>query len=836
MKKLIKRAFYSTLLFLVLIAGLLFFLIMTTPGLHTLIKLSSLYLPGSLKVQHLEGTLLKQFTIEELVYQNDQATIKVKHLFVNWQIKSLLKREVVIKDLNADSIEINQADSITNLEHIKLVGRVNQQQLIVNSLQFNFADQTFYSELKAGAKPPYALSGKIKLNPDLKNQVKLNGTLDIGGTLNQLQWTGDFHGPIEISVNGSLKELSELNQITKWRDFQWKNDEKTSINSPEGRIKLFGVLPNLAIELSTRINQSTQDNWQLNANIHGTIPWKWSFDANLSQTSAPSSKVEGLYTSLNAKGMIEDTNKGSMTLTIRPGHYQMPDKSIIPSLQFQGGVVNISLSPKHLSGTGSLGLDDSKKLTVAFKLPKFDLGKGLSDTQPLTADLSLVVSSFDFLKNISPYINNPKGQLTATLKISGTWGKKIIKSALSLGQGSVVIPQLGLKLSAIDLTVQAKKQLWEAAGSIVSAGKKILVKGHGLLSPSFNGDISLQGSDFGIINTKEYLVNISPQVNLNVSQAGLNITGSILIPLAQIKPQTFSNSIALSDDVVFKTNKEAPSTPFNTTMDLRVEMGNEVELTVKGLHATLGGMVHFKQVPQGSINAVGELSVSKGEYKAYGQDLTIQQGELIFTGGGVTNPGINLRAAKKIDTTTTSTAGSNQAFDFNNTNLQSANVRGNISVGVEVSGRLAQPKIVLFSNPSILSQADILSMLVLGRPANQADKAGGQLLLAAISSMNLGNGTNGAQLLEQLKKNLGLDLSVQTTNNYNLATNQFSDNTAVVVGKSLSKRIYVSYNVGLSQSDPNVLTLKYLLNKFYSIQVSNSTTSNGIDILYTSSK
>ena len=200
------------------------------------------------------------------------------------------------------------------------------------------------------------------------------------------------------------------------------------------------------------------------------------------------------------------------------------------------------------------------------------------------------------------------------------------------------------------------------------------------------------------------------------------------------------------------------------------------------------------------------------------------------------NPGINLRAAKKIDTTTASTSGTNQTFDFNNSNLQNANVRGNISVGVEVTGRLTDPKIILFSNPAILSQADILSMLVLGRPASQANKAGGQLLLAAITSMNLGNGTNGAQLLEQLKKNLGFDLNVQTTSNYNLATNQISDSTAVVVGKSISKRIYLSYNVGLSQSDPNVLTLKYLLNKFYSIQVISSTKSNGIDILYTSSK
>lgn len=67
-------------------------------------------------------------------------------------------------------------------------------------------------------------------------------------------------------------------------------------------------------------------------------------------------------------------------------------------------------------------------------------------------------------------------------------------------------------------------------------------------------------------------------------------------------------------------------------------------------------------------------------------------------------------------------------------------------------------------------------------------------------------------------------------------TNQVSDTTSVVVGKSLSKRIYLSYNVGLSQADPNVLTLKYLLNKFFSIQVSSSDTSNGIDLLYTATK
>lgn len=157
-------------------------------------------------------------------------------------------------------------------------------------------------------------------------------------------------------------------------------------------------------------------------------------------------------------------------------------------------------------------------------------------------------------------------------------------------------------------------------------------------------------------------------------------------------------------------------------------------------------------------------------------------------------------------------------------------------LGVEVTGRLTRPKIQLFSEPATLSQADILSMLVLRRPANQADKAGGQLLLAAISSMNLGSDTKSLQLLEQLKQTAGIDFNIQTNTNYNQLTNTTSNNTSFMVGKSLSKRLYLSYNIGLSQTDTNMLTLRYLLNKFFSIQVSNSDTSSAIDFLYTSNK
>ena len=586
MRKLIKRTFYSLLILLVLSVGLLSFFLSTTPGLYTVIKLSGLYLPGKVKVHHLSGNLLKQFTIGGLDYEINETTIRINQLTVNWQPHSLLRRQILINSFNADTLEIQQAASKSHFKNVKLNGKLSEQRFIINSLHFDYANQSFDTQLQVDAKPPYPLSGKIKLNPHPKTKETLTGILDVGGELSQLQWTGDFHGPATISLNGSLKELSQLNQIIKWRDLQWQNDSENTANSPEGRIKLSGILPNLNIEMASKIYKSSKDNWQLTANIQGTAPWKWNFDVNLSQTLDSSSKHEGLYTSLRAKGVIKESNQGNIILTIHPGQYKMPEDSLIPSLKFQGGTLNATLSPQQLTGKGSLAIDENKKLNLVFNLPNFDLENGLSDNQPISADLTLLLNSFDFLKNISPSINNPTGNLTASLKATGTWGKKIIESTLTLNRASVALPLLGIHLNSIDFTARAKKNHWEAEGSLTSVNKKLIIKGQGPLKTSFVGDLALQGSDFQIMNTKEYQIKISPQMNLNFTPSGLNITGSVLVPFAQIKPQTFSNSIALSEDVVFKTKNDTPPTPFNTNLDLRVEMGNEVELTFKGLHAT----------------------------------------------------------------------------------------------------------------------------------------------------------------------------------------------------------------------------------------------------------
>ena len=401
--------------------------------------------------------------------------------------------------------------------------------------------------------------------------------------------------------------------------------------------------------------------------------------------------------------------------------------------------------------------------------------------------------------------------------------------------GYIIQPHLGLKLDPIQLLFTQQNAHWKAKGQIHSGAQSINLVGQGLLKKPFSGTIHLQGSDFLLIDTKEYQLKLSPQLELQLQANATTISGTILVPYALIQPNRFTNSLTLSDDVVFKKPKSLKNPPSsNTNLNVLVTMGKEVEVSAKGLHALLQGSVRIEQKPNQPLTAKGELSVTQGEYKAYGQDLAIEQGQLFYTGGALDNPEINVRASKKITTISTASAGSSQVLDLKKSKLSTLNLGANIRAGVEVTGKISAPKIQLFSTPAILSQADILAYLILGTPANQVNAAGAQLLSTALSSMNSSTGSSSLQLLEQLKQNLGLDLTLQTNQNYNRKTNQFSESTGLVVSKSLSKKLSLSYNVGLSS--PDVLTLKYLLNRFFSLQLSSSTAGSGLDILYSRTK
>ena len=734
MKKIISKAFFSVLLFIILLVAVLSFLLTTTPGLYTSIRLGKLFIPGSLTMHHLTGRLLDEFSIDGLVYTHKNMQITVNQLKSKWHVASWKNFKLDINKLTADCANITINKLSQTLNTISLTGTLDFHRIKVDALSLYYLKHPVNAQFQLDLQAPHTLSGTLKLTPNKQSPFKFN--LDVFGNLKKLQWKGVFGGPQTGTFTGHL---------------------------------------------------------------------------------------------------MDNLRQGQLALKLNPGQIALPENSLLPALEHKGGTLNALLSPKSLSGTGLLTIDPNKHLNLSFNAPQLDLNKGLSDKQPVTGQLELSIKSLDFLRHLTPDINNPQGQLSAILHANGNVSNLALETQFHLSQGSFSLPVLGLNLHAIDIKATGKGKHWEGSGILHADNKTLHFKGRGPIGQELGGDISLEGTEFPLVNTREYQISANPHLNIKLMPSHIDITGAILIPKARIAPQTFTNSLTLSDDVIYKNVHDAPPSFLNTSMNLVIEMGKDVQLTLKGLQATLDGKVHVQQAPRGPINATGELSVVKGQYKAYGQDLAVEQGQLIFTGGRIDNPGINLRASKKINNANTALS-SNTVFDFNTSSAQQINLGSSITAGVEVTGRLTSPTIRLFSNPALLSQADILSFLVIGRPASEANQASGQLLLTAISSMNLGKNTHGAQLLEQLKQSAGLDFSVKPTTNFNQSTKQFTNTSALVVGKSLSKRLYLSYNVGLSQSDTNVLTLKYLLNKFYSIQVSGSTTAKGIDLLYSKEK
>ena len=177
----------------------------------------------------------------------------------------------------------------------------------------------------------------------------------------------------------------------------------------------------------------------------------------------------------------------------------------------------------------------------------------------------------------------------------------------------------------------------------------------------------------------------------------------------------------------------------------------------------------------------GEIRV-QGKYKAYGQDLTIQQGQLLYASTPLDNPGLGIEA------TSASSKRSPRACASR--------------------GTAQTPELTIFSDPP-MSQANALSYLVAGKPLDDlgSDEEDGDAVQAAARSL----GAAGGGLLA---KNIGSRLGVDE---FGVKDDEMIGGAALTVGQYLSPRLYLSYGVGLFEPG-EVVTLRYKLKKDLSVQ------------------
>jgi len=304
---------------------------------------------------------------------------------------------------------------------------------------------------------------------------------------------------------------------------------------------------------------------------------------------------------------------------------------------------------------------------------------------------------------------------------------------------------------------------------------------------------TMEGQDFEVARIPEALVTVSPDLRVTVDRRNIDITGDLLLPYAKLQPRDISTATRVSNDTVVIGSEQPEEQRWLVSTRVRLTLGKEVTFSGFGFDGQLGGRLLIDDAPDKLSLGTGEINIREGQYSAYGQRLDVDKGRLLFGGGALDNPGLDLRAQRQVN---------------------------EVTVGLQVSGRLRQPTVELFSIPA-MGETDMLSYLLFGQPLQSSSSSEGATMAQAALALRLAGGDD---LVRRLGSEFGFDEA-------HIESKESGDEAALVVGRYLSPKLYVSYGVGLVESI-NSLNLRYQLAERWHLEA-ESGEFQGADLFFT---
>lgn len=423
-------------------------------------------------------------------------------------------------------------------------------------------------------------------------------------------------------------------------------------------------------------------------------------------------------------------------------------------------------------------------------------------------DLSGNVSIRDFsLAMINPVFTRGEkaaGKLNASLRLAGNVGKPELFGQLHLSELDVKGNFMPFEMKPSQLTLNFNGMRSTLQGLVATGQGQINLSGDADWSQldNWRARIAVQGSKVRITVPPMVRLDVSPDVVFEATPTLFTLDGRVDVPWARIVVHDLPESAVgvSSDEVMLDKNlqpreKKSASIPINS--NLIVHVGDNVRLSAFGLKARLTGDLKVAQDKQG-LGLNGQITIPEGRFHAYGQDLIVRKGELLFS-GPPDQPYLNIEAIRNPDAT-----------------------ENNVIAGVRVTGAADEPKAEIFSDP-VKSQQEALSYLLRGEGLGDG-KSDGQSDSAAMTSMLIGLGVaQSGQVVGKIGETFGVS-------NLALDTQGVGDSSQVVVSGYVLPGLQVKYGVGIFDSLAT-LTLRYrLMPKLYLEAVSG--VDQALDLLY----
>lgn len=681
-------------------------------------------------------------------------------------------------------------------------------------------------------KWPYQLTLQIRTEGYYKNKTDLIPNFTVTGTLQSQK--------AYIHISGQHQQQWNLNWIVNVEDFS--NLFTTARGTLQGHGTITGpskspiimgdmIGHNIAFP-SIKINK-LESHWHIDPLLNQAF----ALQLHAQQIQTPTPQLSQLEVNargqphahhVEAKMLIDDRSSGKFVITLA-GAGNIQDKV---SIVHQFNIQSQKFGDSNANQPAKITISKNQTILAPIFLHSGQNHmclQGQWRTKPVSfiqGKLTINSNDLGLISTILPDTIQPHGQLIANLDISGSSTQPAIHGTVELRQGSIDFPGLRVSLTQAKASIEVTRSTIHYHLEGYSQNQPVQIVGQTQLDiPGYPTTFSLRDKNLLIVNTHQYIIYGSPDLRINIVGRDVDITGTLIIPRAILKPTTFSRSAILTGDAVFVGPEAENESLWRINMNIQVVLGDQVVIDSLGTKGRLGGeFTLLKTAPQPLI-ANGRITIIDGTFTTHGRTLDITpHSSISFIQSPVTNPILSVRAVRILRTSPiVAQAG------------RGIGLGGVVTIGLDIEGTLHHPEVGLYASDSDLTQADILSYLIFGHPANANTPDNVNFLVDAIDTLNIGGEkTSVGGIVDQITQGLGLTelgIESQTTATALGTPTTRPTQSALVVGRYLLPRLYVRYSRGIT-TPINIVQLHYLISENWAIQTEASSLGNGVDILY----
>ena len=416
------------------------------------------------------------------------------------------------------------------------------------------------------------------------------------------------------------------------------------------------------------------------------------------------------------------------------------------------------------------------------------------------------------------------GTLHLDLRATGPADTPQLGGSFGLKDGRATVKALGLDVSPISLSASLSPGHIRISQLTAEAGDGSL-SGTGLIALTKYWpqtlDLSFTADDWPAVWTHQYRVAIDSQLKASGPFTAPHLGGHINVRQARLRPElSFLSAQPLHHDetIIVRSSADAPpladeQTPRpdhaetgdatslslvdNLSLDVALDLGRDTRLQHQNANITLGGGLSVSKKRDEAPRLAGVIQLARGWAGFQGRRFVLNRGSLTFDRETQLNPRLDILAQYEHD-------------DY--------------VIDAVVGGTAETPNLDLRSTPP-LEQADILAVLLFGKPASALNK--GEEVDLQQEAVALTSGYAAATLGQSVSDALGLD-----TLGIDLSGLDFSGGQ-VGFGRALTRKTRISASQSIGGRRGQEVAIDYEMTPNLDLRTSaDSKGSSSADIIW----